>query len=424
VNEANEANRQFEPSTPAADEPSFVRRLGSIAVPLTVLRAGGQALEFIGWILLARRLGTGTFGQISIVFLVGRYGGLVADWGAIYRGSRDVAAGWHRSVEFLLARRLILSFVLTAAMAAVTIAVGYPRLAPLSLVVFGVGASRDWIALGREQGIRAGIPSAIEGLIIAVGAAATRSPLAAAWVVGVGYAFSTFVSIAINRFERGVHTDTEETHERRTDGWMLLAVLATQVTSTIDIILLGIFKNSSDAGIYAAVYRVPNALLALLSILFAGFLPLATTMRLREPARYGRLIRRSIRLSLFAGLGVLACAVLAPFLVGPIFGHAYLPGQWPLAILLVAMAVIACASPLHAFVQATGHDRSYGLIITVGAVVNLVGNLIFIPVGGMRAAAAVTLATQLLITVLLARAVRRDRAAIEATAAADDTNAD
>ena len=62
-----------------------------IAGPLFLLRAAGQGFEFLGWVILARRLGASTLGVLSIAFLIARYAGLLADWGASIGGPRDVA---------------------------------------------------------------------------------------------------------------------------------------------------------------------------------------------------------------------------------------------------------------------------------------------------------------------------------------------
>jgi hypothetical protein len=82
------------------------RRLRSVVGPYTALRLVGQGTELIGFVVLARRLAPAAFGQLTIVFLVCRYAGVVGDWGALTRGARDVAAdGRHGSVRTYVRRR-------------------------------------------------------------------------------------------------------------------------------------------------------------------------------------------------------------------------------------------------------------------------------------------------------------------------------
>ncbi|MFN8036518.1 MAG: polysaccharide biosynthesis C-terminal domain-containing protein [Acidimicrobiia bacterium] len=283
---------------------------------------------------------------------------------------------------------------------------GYGRLAPLALVVVGLGLNRDWLALGRAQGVRAGLPTVVQGAVIALGAAFVASDGGAAWVIGWGYALAAILSVLANRPEPG---DSDHDEELRTDGWMLVAVLAAQVTSTFDILLLGVFIGASDAGIYAAVYRIPNAIMALLSMIFAGFLPLATDLRVRARGQYRKLIRRSLRVSGRCALALALCSPIAAIFVPFVYGDAYARGEIPLMILLAATAIATGAAPLHSFAQATARDRAYALILICAAVVNLGGNLALIPIGGMIAAASVTLATQVTLAVLLARFVWSDQ---------------
>src|SRR4029079_19517457 len=98
----------------------------AVAVPMALLRLGGQAAEFVGWAILARRLGTSAFGDVAIAFLLARYAGLVADWGASFRGARDVAArGRHGSVHAYVRKRSLIAAGLGLGAALLAITIGY-----------------------------------------------------------------------------------------------------------------------------------------------------------------------------------------------------------------------------------------------------------------------------------------------------------
>ncbi|MGZ4737459.1 MAG: hypothetical protein ACXV8R_17815, partial [Acidimicrobiia bacterium] len=121
-------------------------------------------------------------------------------------------------------------------------------------------------------------------------------------------------------------------------------------------------------------------------------------------------LRRSLRASRAAAGLLLFLTIPAYFLVPILFGSAYDDGQWPLVILMLATVAVTLAAPLHAYVQAPGADRRYATILTTGAVVNVVANLILIPVAGLAGAASATLATQVVVAILLWVTVRRDPA--------------
>jgi O-antigen/teichoic acid export membrane protein len=120
-----------------------------------------------------------------------------------------------------------------------------------------------------------------------------------------------------------------------------------------------------------------------------------------------------MRLSL-AGAVLILLLIPASWVVTPLlFGTAYESGRGPLAILMVATAVITLAAPLHPFTLSSGKDRQYALILVGGATSNVVANLVVIPLFGMTGAALTTLGAQVVVSMMLwglVRGQRRERA--------------
>ncbi len=385
--------------------PSLGQRWRSVAVPLAALRLTGQAAEFAGWVVLARRLGSGTFGEVSVAFLLARYAGLVADWGASFRGARDVAAaGRHGSVRGYVRKRTCASVVLTLAAGIVALTTHRPALAPLIVVVLSLGLSRDWIAMGRERGARAGIPLALQGAVLLAGCLVATTALGAAISVALGYGTAAVASILLNPLGPSSPSDEEE---GTTHTWILAAVLANQITSSTDTVLLSVLRSASAAGIYAAIYRLPNAWLAILTLLLGSLMPMAASSHHHDPEGHALLRRRSLRVSMIGAGLILLITPLSWLLVPVIFGSAYTSGQAPLAILMVATSVITFSAPLHPFALATGRDRPYALVLVGAAAGNFLLNLVAIPTWGMSGAAMTTLVSQVAVAVFLGRLIRQ-----------------
>lgn len=385
-------------------------RWRAVAVPYTALRLGGQAAEFLGWVILARRLGATAFGELSIAFLACRYAGIVADWGATMRGPRDVAAdGRQGSVRVYVRTRTALALGLAAVAAGTLVLLDRPELVPVTAVVLALGLSRDWIALGREAGARAAAPIAVQGALLALASWGFPDVAGGAAAVAAGYGAAAVLSIALNRVPHDLGRGA-----RRIDAWMLAAVLAIQVTSSLDTVLLGWLASTSDAGVYAAVYRIPNAWIALLSALLAGLLPLATRTLHQDGERFGRLRVRSLRVSAKAAGAVVLFAPVGALLVPVVFGPDYRDGRLPALLLLLATAVITLAAPLHPLAVSAGRDRAYALVMVGGAAGNIALNLVLIPPFGMVGAAAATLAAQLGVSWLLWRLVQQQAAGLRA----------
>jgi O-antigen/teichoic acid export membrane protein len=376
-----------------------------------VLRAGGQALEFFGFIVLARRLGTEDFGALSVAFLVCRYGGLIADWGASLKGTRDVAAGHgHDDIHALVRRREIVSAGLALAYVAAVVALGFPGLVPLIACIAGRGLNRDWLALGREQGARAGVTSVTQGALIAVGVLFVGSLFGAALVIGVAYAAGALLSVLLNRLE---HRRSDNWSS--VEGWLLLANLSDQVFQTADTLVLAMLIGASTAGIYSAVYRAPNAWMTVVGLVITGFLP-GVTRRLRSDPRQLEIMRRqALKIGGACALFVLVSIPLAYMLVPVVLGDAYEPGRGPMCILLAAAAVMTCTAGLAPIYFALRPDRLIALWLTLAAAVNVGANFVVIPRFGMNGAASVTLATQLLLSWFLFTQTLPSRAASAAT---------
>ena len=362
-----------------------------------MLRAGGQALEFFGFIVLARRLGTEDFGALSVAFLVCRYGGLIADWGASLKGTRDVAAGHgHDDIHALVRRREFVSAGLALAYVVVVVTLGFPGLVPLIACIAGRGLNRDWLALGREQGVRAGVTSLAQGALIAVGVLFVGSLFGASLVIGVAYAASALLSVLLNRLE----------HRRSgnwpsVEGWLLLANLSDQVFQTADTLVLAMLIGASTAGIYSAVYRAPNAWMTVVGLVITGFLP-GVTRRLRgDPRQLEIMRRRALKIG-----GACASWSWSPFRSPTCWSPSCSAMRTRLVVVRCAScswpaAVMTCTAGLAPIYYALRPDRLIAVWLTLAAAVNVGANLVVIPTFGMNGAATVTLGTQLLLSCFL-----------------------
>jgi O-antigen/teichoic acid export membrane protein len=384
---------------------SLARRWSETTAPYLALRGAGQAAEFAGWVVLARRLGTHGFGALAVAALVCRYGGLLADWGASLSGVRLVAQeGDAGVVHALERRRRLTAWPLAALYVAVVAATGHGQLVILVAILLSIGLNRDWVSLGRERGARSALPSCVQGVLLLGFAAAGPTSLPALGPA-VAYAVALVASLALNRLPPG------RSGSYRVDGWMMLAVVSGQVLSTADTFLLASLGTVSMAGIYSAVYRLPNGWLALLVILRGGLLALATTTLRDDWGEFLRLRRASLHAGIAGGAVLVAVIPVAFFAVPVVFGAAYRSGQWPVVVLLLATAIATASAPLHHLFLAFGDDRPYGWYVFAAAALNVMINLVLIPLAGMLGAAAATLVANTFLAVVVWRALDRRIAA-------------
>jgi O-antigen/teichoic acid export membrane protein len=129
-------------------------------------------------------------------------------------------------------------------------------------------------------------------------------------------------------------------------------------------------------------------------------LPLATRSHLAAPEADGALARRSLERVLLATLpGALGLMLLAPALVGALFGDAFAPSASLLRLLAPLLVLAGLAETLGALLLARGRVSDRTRHQAEAALLNLSANALLLPVLGVTAAAGAAVATQLLLVV-------------------------
>ncbi|MEO0493734.1 MAG: polysaccharide biosynthesis C-terminal domain-containing protein [Actinomycetota bacterium] len=379
-----------------------VRAWLRFAVPLTALRGLGQAMEFVGWVLIARQIGPDQFGPLTVAFVVARYAGLLADWGAERRGARDVAAG-SGSARALVAQRGRLADGLAVAFAVGAVIAGTPWAAPLAAVTWHGGRNVDWVALGAVRSRRASAAAlARGGAMVAIGVAiAERDQITLA--VGVAYLFATGVSHVAARPELA---KLPAATPGLVDAWALMITALAAVYTVMDSVLVAALSGAGDAGVYGAVMRVPFGLATIAGLAVAALLPLVTRAVATEGRSPWDVARPAATASAAVAALLIVVSVPAAFLAVEVFGAEYVDGRWPLVILLWAQALAIGSAPLGAVLLSVGGDRGIAHIVAFAAGLNVVGNVALIPLFGMIAAASTTVLAEAVVYVLFVRALR------------------
>jgi len=176
----------------------------------------------------------------------------------------------------------------------------------------------------------------------------------------------------------------------------------------IDQIIVFVISGSKEAGLYGSVYNVvdqshfvPISILTTLAPVLAASWPV-------DRERLLRAMTFTAELLAIASLGGLAFAIAAaePFVVA-IFGAEFAPAAEALPVLAGAFVLICFGYLNGNLLLVLGLQRKLLRISLFALVVNVVGNLIFVPVYGFMAAAWMTLITEAVVfaqtTVLVSR---------------------
>lgn len=175
------------------------------------------------------------------------------------------------------------------------------------------------------------------------------------------------------------------------------------------ILVYELAPNSADVGLYAAMYKildnagfVPIAVMTTLFPIMAGLFP-------GEPGRLHRLVQDAIDYLTMISLGALALTIAAAQpIIALLYGADYVPGASILPILFGAFIPICIGNVAGNMVIATDLQRRYIWYAMLGLLVNVSLNILLIPDYGIKAAAWVTLLTEVVVvSAALATVLRR-----------------
>jgi len=195
----------------------------------------------------------------------------------------------------------------------------------------------------------------------------------------------------------------------RSAAALTLGLAAVTINTQFDVIILGWFYPSADVG----VYRIASQGAALIGL---GFL--AANMYLspqfsklwagQRKAELQRLVTLSVRWVSVISLGsAILLAVIGRDLLGAFFGPEFVEGYLPMMLLGSGYVIASISGAFGSLLNMTGHEREAARAIAVGAVVNVILNLLLVPPYGMLGAAVGTLIAALFWHIMLSRSIRK-----------------
>jgi O-antigen/teichoic acid export membrane protein len=202
--------------------------------------------------------------------------------------------------------------------------------------------------------------------------------------------------------------------EERLDEWrktvvpfLVLAALG-MLNNSIDMILIGPLRGTTEAGLYAVPTRLVKlisfGLIAVNSMFPAMISELHSQQKMAE---LQRLVTLSARV---------ACAFTVPVSLVLIFGGRYIlsfyppefqASYWPMAILSIGQIVNAATGSVGFLLAMTGRERVSMRILAASLALNVVANLALVPRYGMLGAAVGTTVAMTAWNVAMVVAVRR-----------------
>ena len=170
-----------------------------------------------------------------------------------------------------------------------------------------------------------------------------------------------------------------------------------------DLLLLGVFRNAADVGIYRATTLVAMQVTIGLSVASEVLAPhVARLHQAADRAGLQSLMAHALRWLALSGAVLAAVCIFAgkQVLTG-VFGQPYAGGAAALAILAAGQFLNTAAGTGSVLLNMSGHEKDVLRIFAFSAATNVIGNLVLIPLLGIVGAALATTLCQLVTNGLL-----------------------
>ncbi|HSZ20163.1 MAG TPA: flippase [Candidatus Acidoferrum sp.] len=383
------------------------------AVLLTAAQIVRSVSRFFFVLVAARKLGPESFGIYTLILALTEIIAVISGNGfgdyLTREIARDARVGWGVGAQ-LTWLRIAYSVPLAAAGLSILWLLGYSRtvlfatagmsltLAPRSVtesvqgLLRGIGRNRGYLAVDLISGL---VLSGGAGLTLAIGGR-LNLVIAAEVLASVVAGVVALVLAARNR-----------TPVRIQCGWSALVKRSAvfniypfviNLYDRIDILLLSKLAGDYATGVYGAAYRPLNVLQLLPYGILYSLLP-ALARGDNSETELNRLGKAMGLLLCAALLIVLGTTVFADALVPLLFGSRFAAAAPALKILVWAVILRYLNYALNTRLLVTGNERLLVATSLVCLAVNVVGNLLLIPIFLWRAAAVLTIVTELVLLV-------------------------
>ena len=382
------------------------------------------ALGVVVTALLARVLGTAGFGQWSTILIVLGLIGYVANFGmqgvAVREAARDPEHEHEWIGAVILLRLIVLGPVIVISVVAIVLLAQSHQMLIAGLILIvtmpfsGVGALQLVFQL-RVNNLVPMLVLTLKSVLWAIAVAIIYWKGAGMIALAIALASTNAIGSIVQAVAALRVAPRRPRPSRARLGPLLRAGIPLGISgmliisyARIDQVMVFQMVGSKAAGLYGSVYNVLNQ---------ASFVPisilttLAPVMAASWPGDRARLLRTArltAELMAIASLGALAFVSVAatPF-VRLIFGSGFVRAAPALPVLGAAFVFICFGYLNGNLLVVLGLQRRMLLISLLALVVNVVGNLILIPLIGFMGAAWMTLATEVVVFAASLRLILR-----------------
>jgi O-antigen/teichoic acid export membrane protein len=175
-----------------------------------------------------------------------------------------------------------------------------------------------------------------------------------------------------------------------------ISALMIQIYHSADIVFLGFTNPGIELGYYTGAYRIINVLSIVPGLWYLIYLP--ELAKISKSHFSSRRTKEYIVITIGSGIFITAvCYIFSIELITMLLGKEYIPAKTVFNILLVNTFMIFVNVALAHLLIAWNHHKNYLVVVSSGAIANIVGNIMLIPSYGIIGAAIATVSAEVVV---------------------------
>lgn len=375
---------------------------------------------FLTIVYLARVLGAAAFGLFQFVQAFLLYLVVVVDSGLSLYGTREIAIEKNRTGQIafnILVLRLLIAFVFF--LASIVVIAFIPLAQEIRwlfiitfLAVFHRAMNTEWVFQGLEKMeyvafSRGGVMLLSFFVIVLLVKDAGDLLIVPLIQLVIGSFFSLLFIIIL--FKKHFTTSLADLMP---DSWWKIFLLSFPLGASIvfmlicdnmDTILLGFMTNPMVVGYYSAAYRILYIVAGVMSVWSTVVFPVFNKKLVESNENAERFMDKYMRLTMLAALPLIIFIFLfAPLIILFVFGSQYNASIIVLQVLIWSVIPMVIGNTYGSLILISkGYFKQYLWTVAVGALVNVVINLMLIPLFG-AVGSAIAMISACLVSGLLA----------------------
>ena len=388
---------------------------------LTIGKIIGDLFTFLFFVVLSRTFGEEGIGQYSFAMALTGFFAVFSDFGLYPFTIKEISRHTSSFEDYygrIFSLRLILSTAIFGVLLLVLPFLPFPYESKLIIAVIGAyqvisrvveGISATFVA--REDTHLAGLievsskaTAAMAGIAVVMAGGSLVTALAILPTVALGSLFVAYW-IVTKKYGRPKLTTSFSSLKRllRESTPYALSLFLFQLYSRIDVVLLGFLLGAAAAGVYNVAYRVVFLLLFIPHFAAMAIFPTASKSYLYSMKDFKSLYRKSLNLIILIGVPATSgLFLIAPDLINLIFGKNFAESATVLRI-LCGLLFLACLNRfMGVFMMSCDRQVERTRCQWKAACVNVLGNLLLIPIFGFKGAAVTALISETLLIILFA----------------------